>query len=54
MKTESLVGDYATTDQQIEAQNEIAGHLFGMIAKRTGVPQDPNESLAWQRGWSEA
>jgi hypothetical protein len=49
----NLLGDHATTDQQIEEQNKIAEYLFGMVAKRDGKPLDPAESLEWQRGWSE-
>ena len=54
MKNEKLTGNYAVTDHGIEQQNEIAEHIFGMIARRDGKPMDETKSLAWQRGWAEA
>jgi hypothetical protein len=41
-------------DSQIEEQNEIADHIFGMVARRDGEPLDYTKSAAWQRGWVEA
>jgi hypothetical protein len=37
-------------DTQIEEQNEIAEHIFGMVARRDGEPRDEIESTAWLRG----
>jgi hypothetical protein len=54
MQNEKMIGDFTTTDQQIEEQNEIAEYLFGMVARRDGQPTDRTKSLVWQRGWSEA
>jgi len=53
-ETRKLTGDHATTDLQIEEQNEIAEYIFGMVAKRNGEPMDGTKSCAWQRGWVEA
>jgi len=53
-ETRKLNGDHATTDLQIEEQNEIAEYIFGMVAKRNGEPMDGTKSFAWQRGWAEA
>jgi hypothetical protein len=41
-------------DNQIEEQNEIADHIFGMVARRDGDSFAQNKSAAWQRGWAEA
>ena len=49
-----MIGDYETTDQEIDEQNEIAEYIFGMVARRDGKPVDRTKSLLWQRGWSEA
>jgi hypothetical protein len=54
MQNEKMIGDYETTDQQIEEQNEIAEHIFGMVARRDGLPMDRTKTLEWQRGWTEA
>jgi hypothetical protein len=54
MRNEQMIGDYETTDQQIEEQNHIAEYIFGMVARRDGQPADRTRSLIWQRGWSEA
>jgi hypothetical protein len=54
MQNETMIGDYETTDQEIDEQNEIAEYIFGMVARRDGKPVDRTKSLLWQRGWSEA
>jgi hypothetical protein len=41
-------------DTQIEEQNEIAEHIFGMVARRNGEPRDATRSEAWLRGWDQA
>jgi hypothetical protein len=41
-------------DDKVEEQNEIAEHIFGMVARRDREPMDETKSLAWQRGWAEA
>jgi hypothetical protein len=53
MQNEKMIGDHATTDQEIDEQNEIAEYIFGMVARRNGEPVDRTKSLLWQRGWSE-
>jgi hypothetical protein len=53
-ETRKLIGDHATTDQEIDEQNEIAEYIFGMVARRNGEPMDGTKSFAWQRGWGEA
>ena len=53
MQNEKMIGDYETTDQEIDEQNEIAEYIFGMVARRDGQPVDRTKSLLWQRGWSE-
>jgi hypothetical protein len=40
-------------DTQIKEQNEIAEHIFGMVAKRDGKPRDETTSAAWLSGWDE-
>ncbi len=35
-----------------EQQDQIADHLFGMIARRDGGPFDRTKSAAWQLGWA--
>jgi hypothetical protein len=54
MQNEKMIGDFTTTDQQIDEQNEIAEYIFGIVARRDGLPVDRTKSLLWQRGWSEA
>jgi hypothetical protein len=51
MKNEKL---NPTADQQVEEQNEIAEHIWGIVARRNGEPMDRTKSFAWKRGWSEA
>jgi hypothetical protein len=53
-ETRKLIGDHATTDQQVEEQNEIAEHILGMVAKRNSEPMDGTKSFAWQHGWASA
>jgi hypothetical protein len=53
MTTEELLGDFATTGQVVEEQNEIAQYIFGIVARRDGNPMDRTKSPAWQRGWAE-
>jgi hypothetical protein len=40
-------------DEHTEEQNQIADHIFGMVARRGGEPLDCAKSSAWQRGWAE-
>jgi hypothetical protein len=41
-------------DRDIEEQNQIADHIFGMVARRDGEPFDRSKTPAWQRGWAGA
>jgi hypothetical protein len=43
---------YMASEAHIKAQNEIAEHIFGMVARRDGEPKDKTKSRAWQRGWA--
>ena len=52
--SEDLSADYVASEAHIKAQNEIAEHVFGMVARRDGLPMDGTKSLAWQRGYREA
>jgi hypothetical protein len=54
MQNEQMIGDFTTTDQQIEEQNQIAEYIFGMVARRDGQPVDRTKCFLWQRGWAEA
>jgi hypothetical protein len=45
---------YMPSEAHIKAQDEIAEHIFGVVARRDGEPMDETRSLAWQRGWAEA
>jgi hypothetical protein len=54
MTDNKLIGEYATTEQWIEEQNEIADFIFGLVAGRNGKPADETKSASWLRGWAEA
>jgi hypothetical protein len=41
-------------DWDVEEQNQIADHLFGMVARRDGKPFDRSQTPAWRRGWAGA
>jgi hypothetical protein len=43
---------YMASEAHIKAQDEIAEHIFGVVARRNGEPMDETRSLAWQRGWA--
>jgi hypothetical protein len=43
---------YMPSEAHIKAQDEIAEHIFGVVARRDGEPMDETRSLAWQRGWA--
>jgi hypothetical protein len=47
-------GEQEYVDTQIEEQNEIADQIFGMVARRNGLPRDETRSAAWLRGWDQA
>jgi hypothetical protein len=51
---DDLSADYMASEAHIKTRNEIAEHIFGMVARRDGEPMDGTKSLAWQRGWAEA
>jgi hypothetical protein len=49
MTTNELLGDYATTDQRISEQDEIANHIFCFVAQREGRSLDEIKSGTWRQ-----